>query len=157
MLRSVAVILLLALSNTVIGTELKQDHSPVIIYKTANDLESVKEDIELAIVDRGLIVSGTLHVSDMLNRTGEDLGYTKPVYKKAESIEFCSASLSHMMVYADPSNLVICPFTIGIYTLIDDPENVYVAFRRPQLAGAAAEATDAVYKMLNGIILDAIE
>ena len=131
--------------------------SPVFIYKTQDDFDTVKENLELAIMDRGLIVSGTLHVNDMLTRTGNDLGYPKAIYEKAESIEFCSASMSHRMVNADPSNLVVCPFTIGIYILNDDPNTVNIAFSRHSLAGDAAEVSKALFEMLDGIVREAIE
>lgn len=131
--------------------------SPVAVYKALDDFETTKEDIEMAITDRGMLVSGTLHIADMLNRTAQDLGYAKKIYGQADSIEFCSAVVSHKMVNADPSNLVICPFTIAVYTLIDEPKQVYVAFRRPMLAGEATDVTRAVLEMLEGIVAETVE
>ena len=92
-----------------------------------------------------------------LQRTGEDLGFPDPVYLKAESVEFCSAMMSQRMVAADPRNLVVCPFTVAVYVMVDEPEQVYVAYRRQQLAGDSGEVVEAVNEMLDGIAREAAE
>ncbi len=130
---------------------------PVQLYMADDDYDDVKENLEIAITDRGLLISGTLHVSDMLNRTAKDLGYKKQVYLKAESLEFCSAKLSHEMVLLDPGNLTVCPFTIALYVLKEQPKQVYVAFRRPSLAGDTGKMEAAIFAMLEGIVKDATE
>jgi hypothetical protein len=135
----------------------RANDSAVIFYPSDNDFETTRENIELAIINRGMLISGTLHVSDMLNRTGPDLGVKKNVYQKAESIEFCSAVLSHKMVQADFRNLVICPFTIAVFIKGDEPKQVYVAFRRHYLAGQSDEEAKAVFELLDGIVREAIE
>lgn len=133
------------------------DEMPVKVYKTEGDLQVVKEDIEFAITGRGLLVSGTLHISDMLNRTAKDLGYTQPVYKKAESVEFCSAYISHLIVSTHPANAVVCPFTIAVYVLESEPDSVYVAYQKPHLAGDADEATKEVMELLDGIVREVVD
>jgi uncharacterized protein (DUF302 family) len=130
---------------------------PVKVYKIEGELQEVKEDVEFAIIDRGLLVSGTLHISEMLNRTAKDLGYTQPVYKEAESVEFCSAYISHLIVSTHPANAVVCPFTIAVYVLESEPNTVYLAYQKPQLAGDAGEATKETLELLDGIVRDAIE
>ena len=105
------------------------------IYLSSEDFSLTKENIEMAIEDQGLRVSGTLHVSEMLNRTAKDLGITNNIFIKAESLEFCSALWSHKMIQLDPLNINVCPFTIAIYTKTDEPEKVYVAFRKPLITG----------------------
>ncbi len=130
---------------------------PLMVYETQGEFDDIKEDIEMAITDRGLLVSGTLHISDMLNRTGADLGYQKPVYHRAESIEFCSASVSHLMVSSHPANAAICPFTIAVYSLSADPEKVYLVFRRIYLAGEAQKATQVIFELMDSIVRDVIE
>jgi uncharacterized protein (DUF302 family) len=144
-------------SNGAIAAGAITKDSPVIVHKTQGEFDDIKEDLELAITDRGLQVSGTLHISDMLERTGEDLGYKRSVYRKAESLEFCSASVSHLMVSTHPANAVICPFTIAIYILSDEPDTVYIAFRKPYLVGDASKALQVIHALMNGIVQDAIE
>ncbi|MBL3601377.1 MAG: hypothetical protein JMN25_16185 [gamma proteobacterium endosymbiont of Lamellibrachia anaximandri] len=129
---------------------------PVVIYKADEVYEDVIDNIKMAVEERGMLVSGILHVSDMLNRTGPDLGY-KQVFKKAESVEFCSAVISHKMTQVSPVNLVVCPFTIAVYIKADEPEQVYVAYRSQSLAGQADKVTAEILELLDGIVRDSIE
>lgn len=122
------------------------------------DFEEVIENVEMAITDRGMTLSGTLHISDMLKRTGTDLGYTDSVYLKAESIEFCSARLTHLMTRLDPRNMVVCPFTVSVYVLPDDHERVYVSVRKPVLLGPdTAEVSGIVNRMLQDVVTESVE
>ncbi|MCU7812518.1 MAG: hypothetical protein KZQ77_15015 [Candidatus Thiodiazotropha sp. (ex Notomyrtea botanica)] len=137
------------------GGEPPSKPSPVSLYTSEETFEDVIENIKMAIIDRGMLVSGTLHVSEMLNRTGPDLGFSQ-VFSKAESVEFCSALISHKMSQAAPENIVICPFTIAVYVTEAEPQKVNVAYRLPLLAGDAKAATDAIIEMLDGIVQDSI-
>jgi uncharacterized protein (DUF302 family) len=132
-------------------------NSPMVVYESASDYDFTKENIELAITGHGLIVSGTLHVADMLNRTAEDLGLKGDVYLKAESLEFCSAYLSHRMIAVDPSNLTICPFTVAVYVLKSDPDKTFVAYRKPAIAGDGSEVERGVMDLLDDIARQASE
>lgn len=137
------------------GGEPPSKPSPVSLYTSEETFEDVIENIKMAIIDRGMLVSGTLHVSEMLNRIGPDLGFSQ-VFSKAESVEFCSALISHKMSQAAPENIVICPFTIAVYVTETEPQKVNVAYRLPLLAGDAKAATDAIIEMLDGIVQDSI-
>lgn len=127
----------------------------VKIFTSGEAYEDVVENIKMAIVERGLMVSGTLHVSDMLNRTAPDLGYSE-VFAKAESVEFCSALISHEMAQAAAENIAICPFTIAVYVKHEDPDQVYVAYRSPHLNGKEQQARAKIIALLEGIIEDSI-
>ncbi len=151
-----SILFMIVFMNAVVVSD-DGDQSPVSIYKTEGDFEEIKEDIEFAITGRGLLVSGTLHISEMLNRTAKDLGYTQPVYKKAESVEFCSAYISHLLVSTHPANAVVCPFTIAVYVLATEPETVYLAFQKPHLAGDAEKAKKEIMKLMEGIVREVIE
>ena len=129
----------------------------IVVHETDEDFEWVKSNVHDAITERGLVISGELHLSDMLERTGEDLGFAEPVYARAESIEFCSALMSHRMAAIDPRNLVVCPFTVAIYSTAAEPEKVYVAFSRPVLQGEGKEVEAAILEMLDGIARQATE
>ncbi len=139
----------------VAGGEPSEEHAAVSVFESEESFEDVIENIKMAIIDRGMLVSGTLHVSDMLNRTGPDLGYSQ-VFLKAESVEFCSALISHKMSQAAPENITICPFTIAVYVTQAEPEKVRVAYRQPLLAGEAKAAKKAILEMLDGIVEDSI-
>ena len=150
-------VLMLAVSGlSLAGDDTDRTTDPMVIFKSAEPFEDVIENIKMAIEERGMLVSGTLHVSDMLNRTGPDLGYQQ-VFERAESVEFCSASISHQMTQVAPENMAICPFTISVYIRSDAPDQLYVAYRRQQLAGDAAAVTATIYELLNGIVEDSIE
>ena len=50
------------------------------LYNKKGNFEDVKQDIEIAITGRGLVVDHEAHIGAMLDRTGKDLGTTKPIY-----------------------------------------------------------------------------
>jgi uncharacterized protein (DUF302 family) len=155
-MRNFWVICMLVLASyQVLASDTKVGDSPVRIATTEEQYEDVVENIKMAIVDQGLLVSGTLHVSDMLNRTASDLGFSK-IFVKAESVEFCSALMSHKMTQAAAENIAICPFTIAIYVKQSEPDKVYVAYRVPQLMGDGVETTQAIIDLLESIIADAL-
>lgn len=128
------------------------------LYSTKGDFETVKEDVVIAITNRGLVIDHTSHVGTMLERTGKDLGTPKKIYGQAEALQFCSAAVSRRTMEADPVNILFCPYTIVIYTLPRDPKKVYVGYRRPQPAGptASAAALKEVEELLDGIVKEAL-
>jgi hypothetical protein len=128
------------------------------LYTTKGEFDNVKDDLILAITGRGLVVDHNSYIGAMLDRTGKDLGTTKPVFGRAESLQFCSATVSRRMMEADPANIVFCPYIIVLYTLPQDPKTVYVGYRRPLPAGSEASkaALKAVEELLDGIVKEAL-
>ncbi|HEY5683525.1 MAG TPA: hypothetical protein VIR61_07625 [Sulfuricaulis sp.] len=128
------------------------------LYSKPGTYEDVKTDIEIAITNRGLVIDHTAHIGAMLDRTGKDLGTTKPIYGNAGSMQFCSAVVSRHTMEADPTNIVFCPYIIVYYTLHNDPKTVYVGYRRPIPAGSAAskKSLEDVEKLLDGIVKEAL-
>jgi hypothetical protein len=130
----------------------------VSIYQSTEPLDVLKENLHMAITNRGLLVSGALHISEMLNRTAPDLGISTPVYDHAEALEFCSAVLSHRMTQAHPLNLSACPFVIALYTVPENPATVNVVFRKTVLAGDQDGALAAtIDNFLHQIVREALE
>jgi uncharacterized protein (DUF302 family) len=123
------------------------------------NFNDVRDDVEMAITDRGLVVNNVSHVGDMLARTGKDLGDGKQVFLKAEALEFCSAVVSRKMMEADPDNIVFCPYVISVYVVPGKPNEVRIAYRRPQIIGSPAskKALEAVDELLSGIVKDALQ
>ena len=148
-------VLMFGMGVSLAGDEPPLDQPAVHVFSSDERFEDVVENIKMAIIERGMLVSGTLHVSDMLNRTAADLGFSE-VFEKAESVEFCSALISHKMAQVTAENIVICPFTIAVYIKQEEPGQVHVAYRHPLLAGEADEVTGAILEMLEGIVQDAI-
>jgi uncharacterized protein (DUF302 family) len=128
---------------------------PIRVFSSEEPFDDVVENIKMAIEGQGLLVSGTLHVSDMLSRTASDLGFSE-IFSRAESLEFCSALISHKMSQTAPENIAICPFTIAVYTKKSEPEKVYVAYRAPELAGDADEVTEKIIELFEAIIDDSL-
>jgi len=143
------------LASTVSAAEVV---TPIATYESEEDFATVKENVVNAIINHGFTVSNTLHISEMLNRTGKDLGFPNAVYVIAESIEFCSASISHKMTQLSPLNLTICPFTIAIYNQPDKPDQVHVAFRKPHLVGKTPEKLEQeIETVLEAIVQEALD
>ena len=126
------------------------------LYSVEGQFEDVREDIEMAITDRGMVINNVSHIGNMLARTGKDLGAGKQIFQKAEALEFCSSTVSRRMMETDPHNIIFCPYIIAIYTLPAESNKVYVAFRRPLPVGSAEsrQSLVAVEKLLEEIIAD---
>ena len=129
------------------------------LYTVEGQFEDVRQDIEVAITDRGMVINNVSHIGNMLARTGKDLGSGKDIFKQAEALEFCSATVSRRMMETDPHNIVFCPYIISIYTLPAEEDKVYVAFRRPLPVGSdeSRQSLVAVQKLLEDIIGDATQ
>ena len=129
------------------------------VYSSEIPFEDAKANAEMAIAERGLVISSVSHVGEMLERTGKDLGATVKLYEKADIIEFCSAVLSRKMMEADRRNVAFCPFAVSLYVLPEEPGKVYVAFRRPAVlaAPASAPALQEAEEMLRGIAQETLE
>lgn len=131
----------------------------MVVVTKAGKFSDVRDDVEMAITDRGLVVNNVSHVGDMLARTGKDLGDSKQVFIKAEALEFCSAEWSRKMMEADPDNIVFCPYVISVYVVPGKPHEVRIAYRKPQITGSPAsrKALKAVDDLLSGIVSDALK
>lgn len=146
----------LLLTSACINAESQRDEY-MKLYTVEGMFEDVRLDIEMAIVDRGMVINNVSHIGNMLARTGKDLGADKQIFQKAEALEFCSATVSRRMMETDPHNIIFCPYIIAIYTLPAESNKVYVAFRRPLPVGSAESRQSllAVEQLLEDIIADA--
>lgn len=129
------------------------------VIVTKGDYEVIRDNLEQAIIGRGLVVSSISRVGDMLARTGLDLGTTQQIYIHAEVLEFCSSSLSRRMMEADPANIVFCPYGIAIFERADLPGKVYLAHRRLQGLGSGEviKTMKEIDALLDGIIQEAVD
>ena len=112
--------------------------------------DEVKEAVVNSIENRGLVINYTAHIAEMLKRTGADIGATKQIFDRAEIIEFCSARLSRQMMEADPHNIVLCPFSLSVYSLPGEDGKVWISYRR-----AGGVKAQPVHDLLRGIVTDA--
>ena len=126
-------------------------------FRTKGKYDDVRFELNNAIIARGLAITTTGNIGEMLDRTGADVGSTLKVYMSAEYITFCSAKLSRQMIEADPANLTFCPFVLVIYETAAKPGEIVVAYRPLEPRGSAASkaAFGAADKLLEGIAQDA--
>jgi len=122
------------------------------VYETDSSFEDVLDGLKLAIQERGMYINNVMHMSDMLQRTGKDLGLEETIYAKAESVEFCSAVLSRRMTAEAPARIVNCPFIVAVYTLPDQPGTTYVVHREiPQAETRDSPVMQEVTDMLKAV------
>lgn len=138
-------------SGQVAGPE---ELGPALVWTVQGDFRDVKQDIVTTIEAQGLVVSYTAYAANMLARTSEAIADAKPVYDQGESILFCKADLSHKLARQDPHNIVLCPYSISLYTLVEAPTVTYVSIRLPALQ---VPAYIAVHDLLEQIVEQALE
>lgn len=130
----------------------------MVSYTSKDDFETVKTAVTEAIAGKGLVINTTSHIGEMLERTGRDMGGAKQIFVKAESFEFCSATVSRQTMEADPHNIVFCPYIISVYVLPNEPKKTYVSFRKPEPVGSQASKASLkeIEKLLRSIIEEAL-
>jgi len=148
-------LVLLALSTSAVASG-----KHMVTYTSKQDFEFVKSAINEAIIEKGLVINTTSHIGDMLERTGAVVKNAKHIFNKAESYEFCSATVSRLTMEADPHNIVFCPYIISVYVLPNEPNKTYISFRKPEADGASPASKLAlmeVEKLLRSIVEEAIQ
>ena len=128
-----------------------------VLFKAQGSYQDVRDNLQMAIEGKGLKITNTNHIADMLERTGKDIGETRQVYENAEQFEFCSATVSRHMMEADPHAIVMCPYSVVVYTIPND-KTVYLAYRKPAATRnpALKKTLVELEKLLAGIIKDAM-
>lgn len=126
------------------------------VREVNQDFDSTLFELTNAIVNRGLVIDYTGHVSKMLERTSQATGGSSP-YKHARYLNFCSAKLSAAAMQADPDNLAVCPYVVFAYELKSKPGITRIGYRRPVASekASAKQALMNIEKLLDGIIADA--
>ncbi|RUM93451.1 MAG: hypothetical protein DSZ28_08410 [Thiothrix sp.] len=127
---------------------------PALVYQAEMDFEDAKLNLLDAIEAEGMVISSTSHAQTMLDRTAESINGKGNIYDKAEIIQFCKVDLSHKLVSANPHNLVLCPYSIAVYSLKTDPKRIYFSYRAPYLDEPVVKD---IQKLLDQLILEAID
>lgn len=143
-------ILFLFFANSVCAAE-----DPIVTRKIEGKFQEVSSNVRMAIIGKGINIAHVLPASQMLHRTGPDFGYEKAVYGDAETYEFCSARISHKLSRANPDNIVLCPFTISVYTIKDEPGMVRLTYRIPTGRPGTEEIVKEIVALIESIIEDA--
>ena len=128
-----------------------------VLFKAQGSYQDIRDNLQMAIEGKGLKITNTNHIAEMLERTGKDIGETRKVYENAEQFEFCSATISRHMMEADPHAIVMCPYSVVVYTIPNDKQ-VYIAYRKPPSTRnkALKKALAEMEKLLTEIIKDAM-
>lgn len=129
----------------------------IVHHEVESAFADVAQGLSDAIVNRGYVVDYTAHIGTMLNRTAADVGASKELYKDAQAMQFCSATLSRKAMEADPLNIAHCPYVVFAYELADTPGKVVVGFRKLEAGGSAEskEAIGAINTVLEEIVAEA--
>ncbi len=120
----------------------QSDYAQVV--KVNRSFDDVKTSVVLAIESQGLVINTTAHVGSMLERTGRDIGSDKRIYQNAEVIEFCSAKVSRAVMETDSNAIVLCPYSISIYSLPGEADTAYIAYRKFPPAHSVKQVADLV-------------
>ena len=156
-----AILLAIVLSLLVLGlTGVRHSRAGDALVTTVTveaRFTDVLDSVKSAIVGRGINVAHILPASEMLNRTAGAFGVKENIFIEAQTVEFCSAKISHHLVRANPENIVLCPFTISIYVLAKDPDHVRVSYRRPFVIDPeSAPAAQEIVELVSGIVEEAV-
>jgi hypothetical protein len=61
-----------------------------------------------------------------------------------------------MLARANPDNIVLCPFTISVYQLTTEPNEVRISYRIPTGRPGSEEAVAEVVKLIESILEDSM-
>lgn len=114
---------LLFLSPSLIAEE------AIVVRVGASDFRTAHDGLIEAIESEGLVVGSVLPFRDMLART--TVGEGGIPYGQAEIVQFCSSVLAAELVREAPAQLTLCPLSIALYTLVEDPSAISLAYRSP--------------------------
>jgi len=128
---------------------------PIVTTGVEGKFSEVLHNVRTAIVGKGINIAHVLPASEMLSRTGPAFGYNESVYVDAQTIEFCSARISHMLAQSHPDNIVLCPFTISVYVLTAEPDQVRISYRIPTGRPGSEAAASEIVTLIESIIEDA--
>jgi uncharacterized protein (DUF302 family) len=120
------------------------DPHPIVTYSRKGNFVDVRDDLKLAIEDKGLVIDYQSYVNRMLERTGKDVGSARKIYVDAQAFVFCSAALSRKTMEADPANAAFCPYCVIVYASAQQPDTVHVSYRRPWRPDGSAASTAAL-------------
>ena len=151
-------VIVVGIAGSVNAYEKIKDTDHQMLFVKEGTLAEAKEALQETIADQGLVIDSVSAVGAMLHRTGKDLGATRRVFVDGDVIQFCSARLSRETMEADQTNIVFCPYTIQVYAIPEEPNKVYVGYRKLPLVGndASKASLEKVNELLETIVSEAL-
>ncbi|MFT5658872.1 MAG: hypothetical protein ACI9KN_002153 [Gammaproteobacteria bacterium] len=121
----------------------------------------VFDELKNAVINKGLVIDYIGNVDQMLERTAlvnseANAEQSKPVYLSAKYMQFCSSTLTHTSVRANPQNLSMCPFVVFIYETHANPGHIIIGYQPPTLSNdeESVAISREVSLFLQGILED---
>ncbi|MBL8534284.1 MAG: DUF302 domain-containing protein [Betaproteobacteria bacterium] len=127
----------------------------LIVSEFAGTFEDIRDQLVFSIEQKGLAVSNTAAVGDMLKRTRSDVGGARDLYGNAEIVQFCSASTAHGSTQVDAHLVGLCPYSVAVYTLSGTPGRVYVSYRTllmPEISPDVRAALERSEALVAGVV-----
>ncbi len=147
----------LALMLAPMHQQAQADDGPFVTKTVEGEFSEIYAGLKDVIIGKGINIAHTLGASEMLNRTAPAFNIKKNVFINAETVEFCSANISHKLAAANPHNIILCPFTISVYVLTDDPKNVHLTYRIPVANKGSEKIVAEIVQLVKEIVAEATD
>lgn len=125
------------------------------VYSKIGNFEEVRDNLALEVTRRGMALTHSIRINEMLEKTAKEVGAVRPVYLEAEALEFCSPGLGRKLMEANSSNIVFCPLMISIYVLPETPKVVNVAYRR--IPKGSSAQTQKLFRDVDSLVIGIIK
>lgn len=135
-----------------------QDRRDFTVKHRDAPFEEVFQDLQDAVINHGLVIDYVGHINEMLARTADvaadDDATDNTPYLNAKFLQFCSATLTHEAVRADPHNLATCPYVVFAFETNDRPGRITVGYRNPELGvpGPTRFVMEKVTRLLEEVV-----
>lgn len=138
-----------------------QDRKDFAVKHKTAPYDDVFQDLQDAVIQKGLVIDYIGHTNTMLTRTSEVASVEKSEhptpYLNANYVQFCSSALTHEAVAANPYNLATCPFVIFLFETHEKPGRIAVGYRKPEMGitGPTYEIMKKADQLLNDLVIEA--
>ncbi len=144
----------LACAAGVLPVMVSASEAAVEVFSRIGSFQDVRDNLALEVTRRGMALTHSIQVNEMLEKTAKDVGAVRPVYVQAEALEFCSPALGRKLMEANSANIVYCPLMVSIYVLPEAPRVVNVAYRR--IPKGSSAQSQKLFREVDGLVIGII-
>lgn len=112
------------------------------------DFRAAHDALVETVEGEGMVIGAVLPFGEMLTRTAVGRDHPSSPYAQAEIVQFCSSAIAWQMVSENPSQIALCPMSVAVYTLVDKPDSVMLAYRLPGVSSPARAKAGALLERL---------